>query len=95
MKLLLIFVVICIHTSGFLTTADVSCKPLYTGGYGGAGGTNVQQKWSFNPRSNHCEPVMVKSRCRRSQNCYHSKDDCDDDCDPEVQMFKKDLLGLL
>uniref|UniRef100_V5IC58 Putative secreted protein n=1 Tax=Ixodes ricinus TaxID=34613 RepID=V5IC58_IXORI len=63
MKLLLIAVVISIHTTGFLTTAKVRCDPLYNGGRGGAGGANVQQKWSFNPKTNHCESVMVQSLC--------------------------------
>uniref|UniRef100_V5H5I6 Putative secreted protein n=1 Tax=Ixodes ricinus TaxID=34613 RepID=V5H5I6_IXORI len=93
MKLLLIAVVISIHTSGFLTTAEVRCEPLYNGGYGGAGGANVQQKWSFNPRSNHCEPVMVRSCCRGSDNCFSTKGDCEYYCDPEVQMLKKILEG--
>uniref|UniRef100_A0A0K8RJG9 Putative salivary kunitz domain protein n=1 Tax=Ixodes ricinus TaxID=34613 RepID=A0A0K8RJG9_IXORI len=91
MKLLLIAVVISIHTTGFLTSAEVRCEPLYNGGRGGAGGANVEQKWSFNPQTNHCEPVMVKSRCPRPQNCFHSKDDCEDYCDPETQLFKKML----
>uniref|UniRef100_A0A0K8RJP0 Putative salivary kunitz domain protein n=1 Tax=Ixodes ricinus TaxID=34613 RepID=A0A0K8RJP0_IXORI len=91
MKLLLIAVVISIHTTGFLTTANVRCKPFYHGGYGGAGGGNVQEKWSFNPSTNHCEPVMVHSTCRGSDNCFHTEDDCEDGCDPEMQEFKKDL----
>uniref|UniRef100_A0A0K8REG9 Putative salivary kunitz domain protein n=1 Tax=Ixodes ricinus TaxID=34613 RepID=A0A0K8REG9_IXORI len=93
MKLLLIAVVICIHTSGFLTTAKVACEPMYHGGYGGGAGANVKQKWSFNPRSNHCEPVMVRSRCRGSDNCFSTKGDCEEYCDPEVQMLKKILEG--
>uniref|UniRef100_A0A0K8RJG1 Putative salivary kunitz domain protein n=1 Tax=Ixodes ricinus TaxID=34613 RepID=A0A0K8RJG1_IXORI len=93
MKLLLIAVVISIHATGCLTTANVKCKPMYSGGYGGAGGTNVQQKWSFNPRSNHCEPVMVHSSCRRSQNCFPTEEECKDECDPEVQELKKELEG--
>uniref|UniRef100_A0A0K8RDM4 Putative salivary kunitz domain protein n=1 Tax=Ixodes ricinus TaxID=34613 RepID=A0A0K8RDM4_IXORI len=91
MKLLLIFVVLCIHTSGFLTTARVACKPFYHGGYGGAGGENVKQKWSFNPQSNRCEIVMVRSKCPPSQNCFSTIGECEEDCDPEVQLFKKIL----
>uniref|UniRef100_A0A0K8RJL8 Putative salivary kunitz domain protein n=1 Tax=Ixodes ricinus TaxID=34613 RepID=A0A0K8RJL8_IXORI len=93
MKLLLIAVVISIHTTGFLTTAEVRCQPLYNGGRGGAGGANVQQKWSFNPKTNHCESVMVQSICHESDNCFPTKDDCEDGCDPEVQEFKKELEG--
>ncbi|EEC10315.1 secreted protein, putative, partial [Ixodes scapularis] len=69
-----------IFSQGFLTTAKVTCQPLYHGGYGGTGGANVKQKWSFNPYSNHCEPVMVRSRCPPSQNCFSSKDYCEENC---------------
>uniref|UniRef100_V5H6V9 Putative secreted protein n=1 Tax=Ixodes ricinus TaxID=34613 RepID=V5H6V9_IXORI len=93
MKLLLIAVVICIHTSGFLTTVKASCEPLYNGGRGGLGGANVIFKWSFNPQTNHCEPVMVRSSCRVSSNCFHSKHECQEDCDPEMQSFKEMLQG--
>uniref|UniRef100_V5HGC3 Putative secreted protein n=1 Tax=Ixodes ricinus TaxID=34613 RepID=V5HGC3_IXORI len=93
MKLLLIAVVISIHTTGFLTTANTRCTPLYKGGYGGAGGANVKQKWSFNPQSNHCEAVMVSSRCPRSQNCFNTQDDCESHCDPEVKRLEEDLRG--
>ncbi|XP_040076389.1 uncharacterized protein LOC120848473 [Ixodes scapularis] len=92
MKLLLIAVVISIHTTGFLTTANARCEPLYNGGRGGPGG-NVQAKWSFNPRTNHCVPVMVRSGCPRSLNCFHTKADCNEDCDPETQLFKEILQG--
>uniref|UniRef100_A0A0K8R791 Putative salivary kunitz domain protein n=1 Tax=Ixodes ricinus TaxID=34613 RepID=A0A0K8R791_IXORI len=91
MKLLLIAVVISIHTTGFLTTAEVRCQPLYNGGRGGAGGRNVQEKWSFNPRTNHCETVMVQYNCRRSDNCFDTEDECEDDCDPTTQLFKQEL----
>uniref|UniRef100_A0A0K8R5F2 Putative salivary kunitz domain protein n=1 Tax=Ixodes ricinus TaxID=34613 RepID=A0A0K8R5F2_IXORI len=91
MKLLLIAVVICIHTSGVLTTAKVTCEPLYHGGRGGPGGANVKQKWSFNPHSNHCEPVMVRSRCPFSQNCFPTKDRCEENCDPETLALLKEL----
>uniref|UniRef100_A0A0K8RKE8 Putative salivary kunitz domain protein n=1 Tax=Ixodes ricinus TaxID=34613 RepID=A0A0K8RKE8_IXORI len=87
MKLLLIAVVISIHTTGFLTTATATCEPLYNGGYGGAGGGNVLEKWSFNPKTNRCETVMVQSRCRHSENCFSTEDDCEGYCDPEVQQF--------
>uniref|UniRef100_A0A0K8RJN3 Putative salivary kunitz domain protein n=1 Tax=Ixodes ricinus TaxID=34613 RepID=A0A0K8RJN3_IXORI len=91
MKLLLIAVVISIYTTGFLTTAKVTCDPLYHGGYGGPGGANVKQRWSFNPQSNHCEPVMVRSHCPPSQNCFSSKDDCKENCDPETLAWLKEL----
>uniref|UniRef100_A0A0K8RK89 Putative salivary kunitz domain protein n=1 Tax=Ixodes ricinus TaxID=34613 RepID=A0A0K8RK89_IXORI len=91
MKLLLISVVISIHTTGFLTTAKVACKPLYHGGYGGAGGANVMPRWSFNPYSNHCEQVMVRSSCPPSQNCFPSKDECEENCDPETLAMLKEL----
>uniref|UniRef100_A0A6B0U5Q7 Putative kunitz n=1 Tax=Ixodes ricinus TaxID=34613 RepID=A0A6B0U5Q7_IXORI len=91
MKLLLIFVIISIHTSGFLTTARVACEPFYHGGYGGGGGENVKPKWSFNPQSNRCEPVMVRSKCPPSQNCFSTEDGCEDYCDPETQLFKQML----
>uniref|UniRef100_V5GMW4 Putative secreted protein n=1 Tax=Ixodes ricinus TaxID=34613 RepID=V5GMW4_IXORI len=80
MKLLLIAVVICIYASGFLTSAEVKCEPLYNGGRGGRGGGYVIPKWSFDPRSNHCEQVMVKSVCRGSSNCFNTKEDCEEDC---------------
>uniref|UniRef100_A0A0K8RK98 Putative salivary kunitz domain protein n=1 Tax=Ixodes ricinus TaxID=34613 RepID=A0A0K8RK98_IXORI len=63
MKLLLIAVVICIHTSGFLTTAGPRCEPMYNGGYGGQGGENVKEGWTFNNKTNRCQNVMYKSRC--------------------------------
>uniref|UniRef100_A0A0K8RJL2 Putative salivary kunitz domain protein n=1 Tax=Ixodes ricinus TaxID=34613 RepID=A0A0K8RJL2_IXORI len=82
MKLLLIAVIACIRTSGLLASTKVTCKPLYHGGYGGAGGANVKPRWSFNPYSNHCEPVMVRSKCPPSQNCFPTKDQCEEYCDP-------------
>uniref|UniRef100_V5GM83 Putative secreted protein n=1 Tax=Ixodes ricinus TaxID=34613 RepID=V5GM83_IXORI len=91
MKLLLIAVVISIHTTGFLTTAEVRCEPLYNGGRGGAGGANVQQKWSFDPTTNSCVPVMVHSGCHASNNCFDTDDDCEDGCDPATQLMKQEL----
>uniref|UniRef100_A0A0K8RDN1 Putative salivary kunitz domain protein n=1 Tax=Ixodes ricinus TaxID=34613 RepID=A0A0K8RDN1_IXORI len=91
MKLLLIAVVISIHTTGFLTTAEASCEPLYNGGRGGAGGRNVQQKWSFNPSTKHCQAVMVQSNCRTSENCFHTENECEEYCDPTTQLLKKEL----
>uniref|UniRef100_V5HA98 Putative secreted protein n=2 Tax=Ixodes ricinus TaxID=34613 RepID=V5HA98_IXORI len=89
MKLLLIFVVISIHTSGYLTTALVRCDPLYDGGYGGPGGANVQAKWSFNSRTNRCQIVMVNSRCPRSRNCFPTQENCEEYCDPLVLEFEQ------
>uniref|UniRef100_A0A0K8REL8 Putative salivary kunitz domain protein n=1 Tax=Ixodes ricinus TaxID=34613 RepID=A0A0K8REL8_IXORI len=77
MKLLLIAVVICIHTS-----AEGKCQPRYNGGYGGPGGANVFPGWTFNPSTNSCEQVMVTSRCRPSGNCFPTKEKCQSDCDP-------------
>uniref|UniRef100_V5H415 Putative secreted protein n=2 Tax=Ixodes ricinus TaxID=34613 RepID=V5H415_IXORI len=91
MKLLLIAVVISIHTTGFLTTAQVRCSPRYTGGYGVAEGGNVQTKWTFNPGTNHCETVMVKAICTASQNCFPSESDCEENCDPTVQSWIQEL----
>uniref|UniRef100_A0A0K8R6G5 Putative salivary kunitz domain protein n=1 Tax=Ixodes ricinus TaxID=34613 RepID=A0A0K8R6G5_IXORI len=84
MKLLLIFFVICIHTSGCLRTARVTCEPLYHGGYGGSERGNVKPKWSFSPCSNRCEQVMVRSSCPPSRNCSPSLDECEVNCDPET-----------
>uniref|UniRef100_V5GIA4 Putative secreted protein n=1 Tax=Ixodes ricinus TaxID=34613 RepID=V5GIA4_IXORI len=91
MKLLLIAVVISIHTTGFLTTAEVKCKPRYNGGYGGAEGANVIPKWTFNPGTNHCEQVMVKVSCKASHNCFSSEFDCEYYCDPKMESWKQDL----
>uniref|UniRef100_A0A0K8RKA7 Putative salivary kunitz domain protein n=1 Tax=Ixodes ricinus TaxID=34613 RepID=A0A0K8RKA7_IXORI len=91
MKLLLIAVVFSIHASGFLTTAKATCDPMYNGGYGGSGGANVKPGWSFNSRTNHCEPVMYRTRCPSSLNCYLTKDDCEENCDPLTLDFLKDL----
>uniref|UniRef100_A0A147BWV2 Putative salivary kunitz domain protein n=1 Tax=Ixodes ricinus TaxID=34613 RepID=A0A147BWV2_IXORI len=91
MKLLLIAVVISIHTTGFLTAANARCSPMYNGGYGGSGGANVQQKWSFNPKTNSCESVMVHSRCSRGDNCFPTEDECEDYCDPATQLMKQEL----
>uniref|UniRef100_V5HBF2 Putative secreted protein n=1 Tax=Ixodes ricinus TaxID=34613 RepID=V5HBF2_IXORI len=88
MKLLLIAVVMFIHTSEFLTTAEVKCTPFYNGGYGGAGGSNVIPRWSFNPPTNHCEQVMTKGPCRTSQNCFDTEEDCEYECDPKMQQWK-------
>uniref|UniRef100_A0A0K8R5G5 Putative salivary kunitz domain protein n=1 Tax=Ixodes ricinus TaxID=34613 RepID=A0A0K8R5G5_IXORI len=88
MKLLLIAVVISIHTSEFLTTAEVKCAPFYNGGYGGAGGSNVIPAWSFNPPTNRCEQVMTKGPCRRPRNCFPTKEDCEEFCDPEMELWK-------
>uniref|UniRef100_V5IDH7 Putative secreted protein n=1 Tax=Ixodes ricinus TaxID=34613 RepID=V5IDH7_IXORI len=93
MKLLLIFVVICIYTSGYLTTAKAACKPLYDGGYGGAGGANVKPRWSFNSQTNHCQIVMVRSSCPSSRNCFLTQDDCEGHCDPWVLEFEQQQRG--
>ncbi|XP_040067667.1 uncharacterized protein LOC120840941 [Ixodes scapularis] len=84
MKLLLIAVVICIDTSGFLTTAKPRCAPLYNGGRGGPGGANVKEGWSFNSRTNHCQTVMYRSRCRPPWNCFLTESECEENCDPLV-----------
>nr|AAY66630.1 putative secreted salivary protein [Ixodes scapularis] len=89
MKLLLIAVVISIHTTGFLTTAKTRCKPLYNGGRGGLEGANVQPKWSFNSKTNHCQVVMVKTGCHPHNNCFPSEDDCEQHCDPWVLELEK------
>uniref|UniRef100_V5GPC6 Putative secreted protein n=1 Tax=Ixodes ricinus TaxID=34613 RepID=V5GPC6_IXORI len=89
MKLLLIAVVICIHTSRHLTRAQVKCQPRYNGGHGGPGGASVQLKWTFNPQRNYCEAVMVKVRCRLSANCFQTRNDCEDYCDPKMQQWKQ------
>ncbi|CAN7948786.1 unnamed protein product [Ixodes pacificus] len=34
---------------------------------------------------------MVKSRCRSSNNCFPTKVECDDGCDPETQLLKQML----
>uniref|UniRef100_A0A0K8RL17 Putative salivary kunitz domain protein n=1 Tax=Ixodes ricinus TaxID=34613 RepID=A0A0K8RL17_IXORI len=81
MKLLLIAVVISIHASGFLTTAEVQCTPRYSGGYGGAGGRNVEPGWTFNPKTSKCEQVMTHGVCRASQNCFPTVGDCESNCD--------------
>uniref|UniRef100_A0A0K8RJT3 Putative salivary kunitz domain protein n=1 Tax=Ixodes ricinus TaxID=34613 RepID=A0A0K8RJT3_IXORI len=81
MKLLLIAVVISIHTTGFLTTAEVQCTPRYNGGYGGSGGGNVEPRWTFNPRTNSCEQVMTHGNCDPSRNCFPSADECESQCD--------------
>uniref|UniRef100_A0A0K8REG5 Putative salivary kunitz domain protein n=1 Tax=Ixodes ricinus TaxID=34613 RepID=A0A0K8REG5_IXORI len=91
MKLLLIAVVISIHTTGVLTTANARCQPLYNGGRGGSGGANVQQKWSFNPESNRCQAVMVHSFCQKSRNCFPTEEECEEYCDPTTQSFKQEL----
>uniref|UniRef100_V5GN69 Putative secreted protein n=1 Tax=Ixodes ricinus TaxID=34613 RepID=V5GN69_IXORI len=88
MKLLLIAVVICIHASGFLTTAEPRCEPLYDGGYGGQGGANVKEGWTFNKQTNHCQNVMFRSRCRSWRNCFPTKDDCEEHCDPIWRSYK-------
>uniref|UniRef100_A0A0K8RJM9 Putative salivary kunitz domain protein n=1 Tax=Ixodes ricinus TaxID=34613 RepID=A0A0K8RJM9_IXORI len=88
MKLLLIAVVMFIHTSGLLTTAEAKCEPRYNGGYGLSGGANVIPKWTFNPGTNHCEVVMTKGRCSSSWNCFSSLEECEYDCDPEMQQWK-------
>ncbi|CAN7975037.1 unnamed protein product, partial [Ixodes persulcatus] len=69
-----------ILSQGFLTTAKAKCDPLYNGGYGGSGGANVQPKWSFNSQTNHCQIIMVKSRCRPSNNCFPSQEKCEEYC---------------
>uniref|UniRef100_A0A0K8RDG5 Putative salivary kunitz domain protein n=1 Tax=Ixodes ricinus TaxID=34613 RepID=A0A0K8RDG5_IXORI len=95
MKLLLIFVVISIYTSdvaGFLTTAEVKCKPRYNGGYGGAEGAYVIPRWTFNPGTNHCEVVMVKVSCKASHNCFSSEFDCEYNCDPKMESWKQELI---
>uniref|UniRef100_A0A0K8RL93 Putative salivary kunitz domain protein n=1 Tax=Ixodes ricinus TaxID=34613 RepID=A0A0K8RL93_IXORI len=90
MKLLLIAVVISIHTTGFLTTAKAKCDPMYDGGRGGPGGANVKAGWSFNSRTNHCETVMYRSRCPPPQNCFLTKEQCEENCDPLVlEMLKQ------
>uniref|UniRef100_V5GQ31 Putative secreted protein n=1 Tax=Ixodes ricinus TaxID=34613 RepID=V5GQ31_IXORI len=91
MKVLLIAVVFSIHASGFLTTAKVKCDPLYDGGYGGPGGANVQQGWSFNSQTNHCQIVMFKSSCPPRRNCFPTKDDCEEHCDPLVLEWLKQI----
>ncbi|XP_040357367.1 uncharacterized protein LOC121046793 [Ixodes scapularis] len=80
MKLLLIAVVISIHTTGLLTTAEAKCEPRYNGGYGNGRGGNVIPGWTFNPRFNHCEAVMTSGSCSPSQNCFESSDDCEMEC---------------
>ncbi|EEC09873.1 secreted protein, putative, partial [Ixodes scapularis] len=79
---------------GFLTTAKAGCEPLYNGGSGGRGG-NVQPKWSFNPRTNHCVPVMVRSGCPRSLNCFHTEADCNEDCGKCHLIYLNALYTLL
>uniref|UniRef100_A0A0K8RFR5 Putative salivary kunitz domain protein n=1 Tax=Ixodes ricinus TaxID=34613 RepID=A0A0K8RFR5_IXORI len=88
MKLLLIAIVICIHTSEFLTTAEVKCRPFYDGGYGLPGVVNVIPGWSFNPPTNRCEQIMTKGFCRRKRNCFLTVEDCEDFCDPAMQEWK-------
>uniref|UniRef100_A0A0K8RJK2 Putative salivary kunitz domain protein n=1 Tax=Ixodes ricinus TaxID=34613 RepID=A0A0K8RJK2_IXORI len=88
MKLLLIAVVISIHASGFLTPAEAACKPRCNGGYGGAGGTNVVPRWTFDPKTNHCEQVMTKGQCQRSENCFPSVDECESECGPTLEQRK-------
>uniref|UniRef100_A0A0K8R5D1 Putative salivary kunitz domain protein n=1 Tax=Ixodes ricinus TaxID=34613 RepID=A0A0K8R5D1_IXORI len=90
MKLLLIAVVICIHTPGFLTTAKPRCEPLYKGGYGGPGGANVQEGWTFNKQTNHCQNVMYRSRCPPRHNCFLTEEQCKENCDPlELEWLKQ------
>uniref|UniRef100_A0A0K8RJH7 Putative salivary kunitz domain protein n=1 Tax=Ixodes ricinus TaxID=34613 RepID=A0A0K8RJH7_IXORI len=90
MKLLLIAVVICIHASGFWTTAKPRCEPLYDGGYGGRGGANVQEGWTFNKQTNRCQNVMFRSSCPPRRNCYPTESDCQDNCDPvELEWLNK------
>uniref|UniRef100_A0A0K8RJQ7 Putative salivary kunitz domain protein n=1 Tax=Ixodes ricinus TaxID=34613 RepID=A0A0K8RJQ7_IXORI len=91
MKLLLIAVVISIHSTGLLTTAKPRCEPPYNGGYGSQGGANVKEGWTFNKQTNHCQNAMYKSRCSSSQNCYHTRDECEEHCDPEVLELLKQL----
>uniref|UniRef100_A0A0K8R5Q7 Putative salivary kunitz domain protein n=1 Tax=Ixodes ricinus TaxID=34613 RepID=A0A0K8R5Q7_IXORI len=88
MKLLLIATVICIHTSGFLTTAEAKCQPRYNGGYGGTRGRNVIPGWTFNPETNRCELVMTKGRCSSLWNCFSSSGECEYDCDPRMKSWK-------
>uniref|UniRef100_V5GLY7 Putative secreted protein n=1 Tax=Ixodes ricinus TaxID=34613 RepID=V5GLY7_IXORI len=88
MKLLLIAVVFSIHASGFLTTAESRCEPLYNGGYGGTRGGNVAPKWTFDPSTNQCEQIMTKGICQPSRNCFPSADDCELECGPEMEQWK-------
>uniref|UniRef100_A0A0K8R697 Putative salivary kunitz domain protein n=1 Tax=Ixodes ricinus TaxID=34613 RepID=A0A0K8R697_IXORI len=88
MKLLLIAVVICIHRSGFLTTAEAKCEPRYDGGYGLSGGASVIPRWTFNPGTNRCEVVMTKGRCSSWRNCFPSFEECEYDCDPQMEQWK-------
>uniref|UniRef100_A0A0K8R5L9 Putative salivary kunitz domain protein n=1 Tax=Ixodes ricinus TaxID=34613 RepID=A0A0K8R5L9_IXORI len=92
MKLLLIAVVICIHTPGFLTTAKkAKCERLYNGGRGGPGGANVKQGWSFNPQTKRCQNVMYRSLCPPPRNCFPTEFECEENCDPRVL----ELLNLI
>uniref|UniRef100_V5I1I3 Putative secreted protein n=1 Tax=Ixodes ricinus TaxID=34613 RepID=V5I1I3_IXORI len=93
MKLLLIAVVICIHTSGFLATAKTAkCERLYDGGRGGPGGANVKEGWSFNPHTNRCQNVIVlDTLCPPPRNCFPTEFDCELNCDPRVL----ELLNLI
>uniref|UniRef100_A0A0K8RL70 Putative salivary kunitz domain protein n=1 Tax=Ixodes ricinus TaxID=34613 RepID=A0A0K8RL70_IXORI len=87
MKLLLIAIVISIHASGFLTTAEVQCTPRYNGGYGGSGGNNVVPKWTFDPLTKQCVQVMTHGHCPTSKNCFPTEDDCESNCDPEREQW--------
>uniref|UniRef100_A0A147BX38 Putative salivary kunitz domain protein n=1 Tax=Ixodes ricinus TaxID=34613 RepID=A0A147BX38_IXORI len=91
MKLLLIAVVISVHTTGLWTTTEAACQPRYNGGRGVPTGGNVQPNWTFNPVTSHCEQVMAKGPCLLSNNCFPTKDECEDHCDPETQRMKEEL----
>ncbi|EEC14495.1 secreted protein, putative, partial [Ixodes scapularis] len=69
-----------VDVTGLLTEPEAKCEPRYNGGYGNGRGGNVRQRWTFNPRFNHCEAVMTSGRCQSSQNCYSSSDDCELQC---------------
>uniref|UniRef100_V5H1V5 Putative secreted protein n=2 Tax=Ixodes ricinus TaxID=34613 RepID=V5H1V5_IXORI len=84
MKLLLIAVVISIHASGFLTTAEVQCTPRYNGGYGGSGGGNVEPGWTFDPRTHKCEQIMTHGQCdtlQRKLDFTNLADECESECE--------------
>uniref|UniRef100_A0A0K8R5N5 Putative salivary kunitz domain protein n=1 Tax=Ixodes ricinus TaxID=34613 RepID=A0A0K8R5N5_IXORI len=91
MKLLLIAVVICIHTSGFLTTTEPKCEPLYNGGRGGPGGANVKEGWTFNNKTNRCQNVMYGYRCPSARNCFLTREKCEEYCDPRVLELLKQI----